>query len=106
VNGSRFIGLGVAVAVLAVLVLMPALAVVIFYTFANVYALITGSDFSSDTMDVAVFLTGLVVTVATIVVAMAVAAGLIGKSLSPKRGGEDGALDFEADLDTPEVPEP
>jgi hypothetical protein len=57
-------------------------------------------------MDVAVFLTGLVVTVATIVVAMAVAAGLIGKSLSPKRGGEGGALDFEADLDTPEVPEP
>ena len=56
-NGSKFIGLGVAAVVLAVLVLLPALAVVDRSTsFANVYALIIGSDFSSDTMSVAVFL--------------------------------------------------
>jgi len=105
-TGSRFIGLGVAVAVLAVLVLLPALAVVGFYTFANVYALITGFDFSSDTMNVAVFLTGLVLTVAAIIVAMAVAAGLIGRSLSPKRRHEDDAFDLGTDLGAPEVLEP
>ncbi len=105
-NDSRYIGLGVAAAMLAVLVLLPALAVVGFYTFANVYALIAGSDFSSDTMNVAVFLVGLVVTVATIVVGMAVAAGLVGRSLSPKRRREEEAFAFGADLDAAEVPEP
>jgi hypothetical protein len=106
VNGSRFVGLGVAAALVAVLVLMPALAVVIFYTFANVYALVTGSDFGSDTMNVAVFLTGLAVTVAAIVLAMAVVAGLIGRSLSPRRRRGDEGFDLDADLGAAEVPEP
>ncbi len=82
---SRFIGLGIAVAIVVLLVLLPALAVVGFYTFANVYALITGSDFSSDTMNVPVFLTGLVVTVAAMVMLTAAVVSLIGRSLSPKR---------------------
>ncbi len=106
-NESRFIGLGVAAAVLVLLVLLPVLAIVGFYTFANVYALITGSDFSSNTLNPAVFLTGLVVTVAAIVVVMAVVAGLIGRSLSPKRTGDpdDGPL-FGSPLEDAEVPEP
>lgn len=106
-NESRFIGLGVAAAILVLLVLLPALAIVGFYTFANVYALITGSDFTSDTMNPAVFLTGLVVTVAGIVVVVAVVAGLIGRSLSPKREGErdDGPI-FGSPLERAEVPEP
>jgi hypothetical protein len=102
VNGSRGVGLGVAAVVVAVILLMPALVIVLFYTFANVYALITGSDFSSDTMNVAVFLTGLVLTVATLVVVMAVAVGLVGRSLSPKRRARDDT--FDADL--ADVPEP
>lgn len=107
VNESRFIGLGVAAAILVLLVLLPALAIVGFYTFANVYALITGSDFASGTLNPAVFFTGLVVTVAAIVVVIAVVAGLIGRSLSPKRKGEqdDGPL-FGSSLDGAEVSEP
>lgn len=101
-NGSRGVGLGVAAVVVAVILLMPALVIVLFYTFANVYALITGSDFSSDTMNVAVFLTGLVLTVATLVVVMAVAVGLAGRSLSPKRRARDDAFD----VDLADVPEP
>jgi hypothetical protein len=88
-GGSRFIGLGIAIAIVAMLLLLPALTVVGFYTFANVYALITGSDFSSDTMNVAVFLTGLVVTVATIVMLIAAVVSLIGRGLSPGRRGEE-----------------
>ncbi len=92
-NGSKLIGLGVAAVVLAVLVLLPVLVVVAFYLFANVYALITGSDFSSGRMNVPVFLTGLAVTVALFVTLMAVAVGFIGRSLSPKRADRDEDLE-------------
>lgn len=102
VNGSRGVGLGVAAAVIAVLVLMPALIVVLFYTFANVHAIVTGPDFSSDTMNVGAFFAGLALTVATAVVLMAVVVGLIGRSLSPKRRREEEPLD----VDLAGVPEP
>lgn len=101
-NGSRGIGLGVAAAVIALLVLMPALIVVLFYTFANVHAVVTGPDFSSDTMNVPAFLAGLAVTVAAVVVLLAVVVGFIGRSLSPKRRREDEPFD----MDVAEVPEP
>jgi hypothetical protein len=107
VNESRFIGLGVAAVILVLLVLLPALAVVGFYTFANVYALITGSDFASGTLNPAVFFTGLVVTVAGVVVVIAVAAGLIGRGLSPKRkNDEDEGPLFGPPLEGAEVSEP
>ena len=53
-GGDKPIGLAIGMAVLAILVLLPALIVPTYYLFANVYALITGSDFSSNTMNVAV----------------------------------------------------
>ena len=83
-GGDRPIGLAIGIAVTAILVLLPALIVPTFYLFANVYALITGSDFSSDTMNVAVFLTGLVMTVALLLLLMAGAVALIGRALAPK----------------------
>ncbi|HEX5951207.1 MAG TPA: hypothetical protein VFZ96_09400 [Actinomycetota bacterium] len=101
-NSSRSIGLGIAAAVVAILVLMPAVVVALFYTFANVHAIVTGWDFSSDTMNVPAFVTGLVLTVATVVVLMGVVVGLIGRSLSPKRRREDEPFD----MDVAEVPEP
>jgi hypothetical protein len=85
VGGDRAIGLGIGIAVLATLVLLPALIVPTFYLFANVYALITGSDFSSGSMNVGVFLTGLVLTVALFLLLVAGAVALIGRALSPKR---------------------
>lgn len=83
-GGDKPIGLAIGMAALAILVLLPALIVPTYYLFANVYALITGSDFSSDTMNVAVFLTGLVMTVALFLLLMAGAVALIGRALSPK----------------------
>lgn len=79
-----------AAALLVGLVLLPALVVVAFYAVANVQALLTGPDLASDTLNVPVFLTGLAVTVAALLVAIAAGVGVIGRSLSPKRRAEDG----------------
>jgi hypothetical protein len=84
VGGDKPIGLGIGIVVLAVLVLLPALVVPTFYVFANVYALITGGDFASDTVNVGVLLTGLVVTVALFLLLMAGGVAFIGRALSPK----------------------
>ncbi len=95
-GGSRGIAFGIVAVVLAVLVLMPALALVGFYTFANVSAIAEGTDFSSDAMNVAVFLLGLVATVTVVVLGMSVAIGWIGRGLSPKRRGDEPWLHDEA----------
>lgn len=84
-GGDKPIGLGIGVAVVAVLVLLPALVVPAFYLFANVSALITGSDFASGTMNVGVFLTGLALTVALFLLLMAAAVSLIGRALTPRK---------------------
>ena len=84
-GGDKPLGLVVGAVVVGFLVGLPAAIVPAYYTFANVYAIVTGSDFSSDTMNVGVFLTGMALTVALYLVAMAVIAGLIGRALSPKR---------------------
>jgi uncharacterized membrane protein YjgN (DUF898 family) len=84
VGGDRPIGLVIGGVVTATLVLLPALAVPIYYLFANVYALITGADFASDTANVAVLLIGLVLVIALVLLAMAVAVAFIGRALSPK----------------------
>ncbi len=83
-GGDKPIGLAIGVIALAVLVLLPALVVPTFYVFANVYAIITGSDFASGTTNVAVLMTGLVVTVALFLLLMAGAVSLVGRALSPK----------------------
>ncbi len=83
-GGDRPIGLAIGIVALAALVLLPALIVPTYYLFTNVYALIAGSDFSSDTVNVAVFLTGLVLTIALFLLLMAGAVALMGRALSPK----------------------
>jgi hypothetical protein len=84
-GGDKPVGTLVAVVAMGVLVALPALIVPTYYLFANGYALFTGSDFSSNTMNVPIFLTGLVVTVALFVVLMSVAVALVGKALTPKK---------------------
>lgn len=74
-------------------VLLPALIVTAFYAFANVQALLTGPDLSAATLNVPVFLSGLAVTVAALLVALAAGVGLIGRSLSPKRRGATDPFD-------------
>lgn len=84
-EGGRPIGLGIGAVVVTVLVLLSALIVPTFYLFANVLALVTGSDFGSNTVDVAVLLIGLVLTVALFLLLLAGAVALVGRSLAPKR---------------------
>ena len=83
-GGGKPIGLVIGSAVAAAFILLPAAIVPLFYLFANVYALIVGTDFSSDTMNVAVFLTGVVMAVTLPVLLLSGAVALIGRGLSPK----------------------
>jgi small-conductance mechanosensitive channel len=85
VGGDKPIGLVIAAIVVGAVLAMPLMVVSGFYLFASVYAIIAGSDFGSETINVGAFLTGLVLTVAAGLVAMAVVVSLIGRVLSPKR---------------------
>ena len=84
-GGDKPIGLAVAGIVVGFFVALPALIVPAYYLYANVVALVTGGDFDSNHVNIAVFLTGMCVIVGLLVVAMYVAVNLVGKALSPKR---------------------
>lgn len=88
-GGDKPIGLGIGLVVLIVFVLLPALIPPVFYLFANVYALITGSDFGGDAINLGVLLTGLVLTVALFLLLAFGAVALVGRALSPKRKGSE-----------------
>ncbi len=94
-RGSRLAGVGVAGALVAGLTLLPLLVLAGFYTFANVYALVVGARFSSDAANVGVLAAGLAVTVAGLLVLLALGLGLIGRSLSPRRRDRGDPGDFE-----------
>jgi hypothetical protein len=97
-DGPRVAALGIAVAMVGIMVLLPFLVVVGFYTFANVQALITGSDLSSRTLSIPVFLIVLVGTVVLLVLGLFGVVSLIGRSFSPKRrDDEEVALFLEPD---------
>ena len=96
-GGSKFIGLGIAAAVVAIMVLLPFMIVVGFYAFANVQALVTGSDLSSRTLNIAVFLTVLVGTVALLILGLFGVVSLIGRSFTPKGREEEAGLFPELD---------
>ena len=83
--GSRFVGVGIGLATFAVLVMLPFLIPVTFYVVANVYALIKGTTFSSDTANTGVVLTLLVFSVVVFPVGLATAIAYLGRALSPKR---------------------
>jgi hypothetical protein len=82
--GSRFVGLGIGLAAFVVLVMLPFLVPVAFYVIANVYALIKGTTFSSDTANTGVVLTLLVFSVVVFPVGLAVAIAFFGRALSPR----------------------
>jgi hypothetical protein len=83
--GSRLFGVGIGFLCVAVLVMLPFLVPVTFYVFANVYALIKGTTFSSATSNDGVLLTLLVLSVAVFPIGLAVLVALLGRALSPKR---------------------
>jgi hypothetical protein len=83
--GSRLFGAGIGFLCVAVLVMLPFLVPVAFYVFANVYALIKGTTFSSATSNDGVLLTLLVLSVVVFPVGLAVLVAVLGRALSPKR---------------------
>jgi hypothetical protein len=83
--GSRLFGVGVGLLCVTVLVMLPFLVPVAFYVFANVYALIKGTSFSSATLNDGVLLTLLVLSVALFPIGLAVVVAFLGRALSPKR---------------------
>jgi len=83
--GSRFVGLGIGLATVVILVMLPFLIPITFYVFANVYAAIKGTTFSSDTANSGVVLTLLVVSVVLFPVGLAAGIAFLGRALSPKR---------------------
>jgi hypothetical protein len=93
VNASRFHGLGIGLLVVAGFVMLPIAIAIGFYSFATIQAIITGLDFSSQTLNIPVFLMVLVGTVTLSVILVKVAVVLAGRALSPKRRDEDA---FEA----------
>ena len=84
-GGDKPIGLVIGAIVVSALLVLPMMIVAGFYLFASVYAIVAGSDFGSETIDVGAFLTGLVLTVTVGLLVMAAAISLIGRTLSPKR---------------------
>jgi hypothetical protein len=83
--GSRLVGVGFGLIVFAVLVMLPFLVPVTFYVVANIYALIKGTTFSSQTANTGVVLTLLVLSVAVVPIGLAVLIAVLGRVLSPKR---------------------
>lgn len=83
--GSRLLGLGIGLACVAVLVMLPFLIPVAFYVVANAYALIKGTTFSSATVNDGVMLTLLVLSVAVFPIGLAALVTVLGRALSPKR---------------------
>jgi hypothetical protein len=76
---------GIAALVLVGFVLLPALVAVLLFLFFTVMGMIKGTDFRAATLNVPILFTGIAVIVATIVVLLLVAAGLLGRGLTPKR---------------------
>jgi hypothetical protein len=83
--GSRLLGLGIGLACVAVLVMLPFMIPATFYVIANVYALVKGTTFSSQTANDGVILTLLVLSVAVFPIGLAILVALLGRALSPKR---------------------
>ena len=83
--GSRLLGVGIGIACVAVLVMLPFLIPMTFYVVANVYALTKGASFSSQTANDAVLAALLVFSVGLFPVLLAVLVALLGRALSPKR---------------------
>ena len=83
--GSRLVGVGFGLVVFAVLVMLPFLVPVTFYVLANIYAVIKGTTFSSQTANTDVVLTLLVFSVALWPIGLAVLIAFLGRVLSPKR---------------------
>lgn len=82
---QRPLGVGIGIALLVMVLGLPWLLVPLWWLFANVVALATGRDFSSDTVSVPALLVGLVAIVTLLVLGTTLIVGLAGRGLSPRK---------------------
>lgn len=101
-GGSKAVGLGIGLMLVVTFTLLPMMVAIAFYVFAQVQAILTGLDLSSETLNIPVFLIVLVGTVVLFVVGIHALVGLIGRSFSPKKRRKD----RDADLVFEEPAEP
>jgi hypothetical protein len=76
---------GIAALLLFGLVLLPALVAVLLFLFLTVMGMIKGTDFRASTLNLPILFTGIALIVTTLVVLLLAGAGLIGRSLTPKK---------------------
>jgi hypothetical protein len=83
-EGSGIAG-GIAGLLVIGLMLLPAVLVVLLFTFFTIMGMIKGTDFRASTLNLPVLFIGVVVITTTLVVLLLVGAGRIGRSLTPAR---------------------
>lgn len=86
---SKVAGVGIGLMIVVMFTLLPFIVAVAFYVFAQVQAILTGLDLSSETLNIPVFLIVLVGTVVLFVVGIHALVGLIGRSFSPPKRHKD-----------------
>lgn len=83
--GQRPLALGIGLAIVVLLVLLPWLIAPISYLVITVVAIVAGSDLSARTVNVPALAIGLAVVVVVLTLGILLLAGLLGRPLSPKR---------------------
>lgn len=79
------VAIGAAMAAFAFLLFLPFLLVVFLYLFFTIYGMTKGTDLHASTINLSLWFSGLVVVTAALVVLMAAAVSIIGKSLTPPK---------------------
>jgi hypothetical protein len=90
-SGSDARGAGIAIGGLnvALYVILPALIVVCVWTLISVYAIVKWIGSAPEEPNPVVIILGVVLTVTLLVVLFAVAVGLVGRSMNPKKRAKD-----------------
>lgn len=85
VEGGRGLGGTIGAMLLFGFVFLPALLVPLLFLFFTIMGMIKGTDFRASTLNLPILFTGIALIVTTLVVLLLAGAGLIGRSLTPKK---------------------
>jgi Flp pilus assembly pilin Flp len=86
---SGGLGLGIGLANAVLYTLLPVLLAVAIWTMVSVYAIVKWIGSAPDQANPVVIVVGTVLLVTLLVVLIAVAVGLVGRSMNPKRRAKD-----------------
>lgn len=82
---GRGVAGGIAAMLLFGFVLLPAFLAPLLYLFFTIMGMIKGTDFRASTLNLPILFIGVVLIVAALIVLLLVGAGMIGRSLTPKK---------------------